>query len=104
MPPTFLLVAAVLGVALLAPVVVAVTVLALAVPRCRRLALSMLQAGALGAALCVSLDGVLYLALGLMPTVDLLVAAGFGFVAGAVGWPVWKWARTPLPELRPPDP
>ena len=103
MPPTFLLVAAIIGTAFLAPGVAAVAVLALAIPRLRYLGVRMLRGGASGAAACVALSGVLNLVFGGGPTRDgLLIAAGFGFVGGGVGWPIWRWARTPLPELRPP--
>jgi len=103
MPPTFLLVAAIIGTSFLAPVVAAVAVLALAIPRLRHFGVRMLRAGAIGAVACVAVNGVLLLVFGGVPTRDgLLIAVGFGFVSAAVAWPIWRWARTPLPELRPP--
>jgi len=105
MPPTFLLVAAIIGTACLAPIVAVCAIVALAVPRLRGIGRTILGAGAGGAAIGLALDIVLNLVVRSAPGLDgLLIGAGFGFVSAGLGWPIWRWAREPLPELRPPPP
>ena len=103
MPPTFLLVVAIIFAAFLAPVVLAVALVALSIPRRRHLGVRMLRSGAIGAAACVAVGGVLNLVFNDVSALEgLLVAAGFGFTTAGAGLPLWRWARAPLPELRPP--
>jgi hypothetical protein len=105
MPPTFLLVAAIMATAYVSPVVLAAAVLALAIPRLRHLGATVVVARAIGAASCLALDGVVNLVFGDTPTRDgLLIAAGFGFVSAGTGWPFWRWVPAPVPGLRPPAP
>jgi hypothetical protein len=105
MPPTFLLVAAIIGISFLAPFVAIVAVLALASPRMRPLGVKVIVAGGAGAAGCLTLELILNLMLGDVPEIDgVLITAGFGFVSVGLGWPIWRWLRAPLPTIPPSAP
>jgi hypothetical protein len=87
----FLLAAALILVALAAPVVLVFSLAFVAVPARRVLGLTMLRAGLVGAALCLGLIVLVNALENSGPPLDgLLLGGGLGFTLGAVGFPLFE--------------
>ena len=95
MPPTFLLVAAILVTGIFgAPLLLAIAIVCLAIPSRRAFSLRLLRGGAVVGGIMVVLNAVMIGFLGDQLTlIGLGVAFGFGFVLGGIAWPMRHWWR-----------